>query len=272
MASSAPALNVAPGEPAVDAVVLIVEGPGDQQIVRWLLEAAGYPLDRLSVLVAQGKFRAAKMAVDFAQEAPGRCAVLVDLDESNVPDAKARAQEQLGNPPAEVFCAVPCAEAWLFADDHAVRENADADEEVQRVVQRLPLPEEIPDPKQLAHFVFGPLPTWQFLRQIDIGRAAARSPSLRSFLAGMGTLLGISAAPLFEAVARDFSRDVIAGLIGEVSSGETVLWRTADGAALTADELRHHIEEGDEIGRQYSSDLLRISRDFLRRTANRNRP
>lgn len=272
MASSAPVLNIAPGDPATDAVLLIVEGLGDQQIVRWLLEAAGYPLERLSIVVAQGKYRAAQMAADFSQVALGRCAVLVDLDESNVPDAQARAQEQLGNPPAAVFCAVPCAEAWLFADDRAVLSNAGADEDVQRVVQRLPLPEEIPDPKQLAHYIFGPRPNWQFLRQIDIGRAAGRSPSLRSFLEGMGVLLEISTAPILEAVGRDFSRDVIAGLIGEVSPGQTVLWRTADGADLTAAELRRHIEEGDEIGRQYSSDLLRISRDFLRRTANRHRP
>src|SRR5947209_7520041 len=155
MASSAPVLNFAPGEPAIGAVVLIVEGLGDQQIVLWLLEAAGYPLDRISIHVAQGKYRAARMAAELSQTPPGRCAMLVDLDEPTVPDARARAQEQLGNPPAEVFCAVPCAEAWLFADDRAVRENAGADEEVQRVVQRLPLPEEIPDPKQLAHFVFG---------------------------------------------------------------------------------------------------------------------
>jgi hypothetical protein len=196
----------------------------------------------------------------------------VDLDEINVPDARARARAQLGDPRAEVFCAVPELEAWLFADDRALLENALPDEEVQRIARRLSLPEEIPHPKQLALQVFGPESRWGFLRQIDIGRAAARSPSLRTFLEGMANLLEVDPRPLNRGVARNLSRDIIAGLIREVSPSDSVVWRTADGEEFTASQLQHHIEEGDEVGRQYSSDLLRISRDFLRRAANRPKP
>jgi len=195
----------------------------------------------------------------------------VDLDERSVADARTRARRQLGDPPAEVFCAVPAIEAWLFADDEAVAANARPDEEVQRIVERLSLPEEIPNPKQLALQVFGPPARWEFLRRIDVGRAAARSPSLRSFLEGMSRLLGAPTGPLYERVGRHLTRDIIAGLIREVSPADTVLWRTSNGDEYTAAVLQRLIEEGDPIGRQYASDLLRISRDFLRRTANRTK-
>src|SRR5436309_5481833 len=165
------------GELDPDAVVLVVESLGDVVIARGLLEAAHFPMERVRLVSGSGKDRAARIAERYADAAQGRCAVLVDLDERNVPDAQARAREQLGDPRCEVFCAVPVAAAWLFADDRAVVDHASPDEEVQRIVKRLPLPEEIPDPKRLAHYVFGPIPSWQFITHIDIGRAAARSPS-----------------------------------------------------------------------------------------------
>lgn len=254
-----------------DAIYLVVEGENDRQFVYAILEAAGYPLDRVQIVVASGKYGASQEVADLADRAPGRCAVLVDLDEPSVPDARARARRQLGDPPAEVFCAVPTIEAWLFADDDAVAANARPDPDVQRIVGRLALPEEIPDPKQLAWQVFGPPPQWEFLRTIDVGRAAARSPSLRNFLEGMGRLLEVPPEPLLEKVGRHLTRDVIMGLIREVSPADATLWRTSSGEEYTASELQRLIEEGDPIGRQYASDLLRISRDLLRRTANRTK-
>ena len=195
---------------------------------------------------------------------------MIDLDETSIVDARQRASEQLGDPPAQVFCAVPTIEAWLFADDQAVREYARHADDISRVVERLPLPEQIPDPKELAFKVFGTSNRWaEILDNIDIGRACARSPSLRSFVEGMGELLAQPGTPLLERVARHMSRDVIAGLVREVSPAKAVIWRTADGDTHTAEEIERHIESGDEIGHQYASDLLRVARDFLRRTANR---
>ncbi len=252
-----------------DAVILVVEGPTDERIVEGVLAAAQFPVDRVNIVVGLAKYGAARIAEEFADAAPGQCAVLVDLDELSVPDAQARAREQLGNPPFDVFCAVPTIEAWLFADDDVAQAYASPDEDVQRIVRRLPLPEEIPDPKQLAQYVFGPSSKWGFIRQVEIGRAAARSPSLRIFLEGMSRLLGVPTSPLMEGVARNFSRDIIAGLVREIPS-KTVVWRTSSGDEYTADKLRRLVEEGDEVGRQYASDLLRISRDFLLRKANRS--
>jgi len=181
---------------------------------------------------------------------------------------RGRGREQLGNPAAEVFCAVPEMEAWLFADDAAVRANAANDEETTRIINRLPLPEEIPSPSVLARAVFGPPDRWEFVRNIDIGRACARSPSLRSFIEGIGELLGTSRPAVTEGIARSISRDVIAGLVSEIPSG-VIVWRTASGDAYTAEELRQHIESGSEIGRRYATDLLRVCRDYLRRKAQR---
>jgi hypothetical protein len=248
-------------------VLLVIEGEDDRLIVHEILRAAGAPLERIRFLVGGGRKATGHWASGLAELGPWRCAVLVDQDEASTADARARAREQLSDPPAEIFCAVPAVEAWLFADDRAVLANASPDDEVQRIVRRLPLPEEIPEPRQLAHRVFGPSPQWGFMRQVDIGRAAARSPSLRVFLEGMSGLLGIPSGPVLEGVARSLDRDVIAGLVSEVSPADAIVWRTLEGDEYTASELQRHIKEGDAIGRQYTSDLLRISRDFLRRSA-----
>ena len=70
-------------------VDLVVEGLAGEKIVRALLEAAGYPANRVRILVAGGKYRAARLASEI--DASRRGAVLVDLDESTIPDARTRA-------------------------------------------------------------------------------------------------------------------------------------------------------------------------------------
>lgn len=137
------------------------------------------------------------------------------------------------------------------------------------MLRRIPLPEEIPNPKELARFMFGPPSRWEFIREMDVQRASARSPSLRAFLLTMGRLLGVSVQPVEDSVARSVSRNVIAGLLAEIVPSETIVWRTVSGDAYAAADLRNEIESGTAIGQQYAFDLLRISRDFLRRMANR---
>lgn len=253
---------------APDEVVLIVEGFHDDFVVRHLAQAAGWDTRRLVISPAGGKLQVVRRAEKWAKLAPGRCAILVDLDAQNLPDAQQQARQQLDEPDAEVFCAVPTIEAWLFADDAAVVKHASLDEDVRRLVERLPLPEEIPNPKELAARVFGPPDRWEFLAQVDVSRAAARSPSLRCFLDGLGRMLGLT-PDLITGVSRHVTRDVIAGLIREVSPAQAVMWRTATGEAFSAAELQRRVEAGDDIGRQYAADLLRVARDLLRRTAAR---
>jgi len=257
-------------EAALPQVVrLFVESSGVASVARWALEAAGLPVDRVEIVALNDSLHAGR-PLDLPSSSPGGPrAALMDLDARSVPDAVKRARARFGDADIPIFCAVPMVEAWLFADDEAVVKNAAPDEEVRAIVERLPLPEEIPDPKSLARFVFGPPSRWEFFRTVNVQRAAARSPSLRAFLAGMAKLLGVSPSLPEESVARSLDRDVFAGLLAEILPADTIVWRTTSGV-YTASDLRREIAEGSEIGRQYASDLLRIARDFLMRKARRD--
>ena len=255
--------------PERDRITLLVEGPYDQLIVGWVFEAAGFPGERIDVVVAGGKGSLRRRLEGQPRDEAARSAALIDLDERSVPDAQARAREQVGDPLARVFCAVPVIEAWLFADDRLAEAQCARDAEALAILRRIPMPEEIPTPKELARSLFGRPEHCAWLRTMNVPRAAARSPSLRTFLVGIGEMLGVPVPAASESVGRSLSRNVLSGLLAEVLPSETVVWRTTDGDVFTAGELRHHIEMGDELGQQYASDLLRVARDFLRRTAAR---
>ena len=255
-----------------DRITLLVEGQYDQMLVGWILEAAGLPIDRIDITVAGGKTGARERVQSLPEGFAERTAVLIDLDERSVPDAQARARERLADPPVRVFCAVPTIEAWLFADDRLAEEQGAKDEGALAILRRIPMPEEIPTPKELARTIFGLPQHCDWLRRMNVERASARTPSLRTFLVGVGEMLGVPVPVASESVGRSLSRNVLSSLLAEVLPADTVVWRTTDGDAYTAGDLRHHIELGDEIGQQYASDLLRVSRDFLRRAAGRTAP
>ena len=69
---------------------------------------------------------------------------------------------------------------------------------------------------------------------------------LRAFLVGMGELLGVPVSAASESVGRSLSRSVLSGLLAEVLPSQ-MAWRTTDGDAYTAFDLRRHIELGDEL-------------------------
>ena len=246
--------------------LLLVEGTADLFLVRCILTAAGLPVDQVDLRVSRGKEENLSSA-----DSSDITVALIDLDETSVPDARARARQQLGDPPFEVFCAVPTVEAWLFADEQLAEAQCANDPEALAILRRIPLPEEIPNPKELSRTLFGLPQHCGWLREMNVRRAAARSPSLRAFLVRMGELLHTPVPTASESVSRSLSRSVLAGLIAEVLPSETVVWRTMDGDTYTAIELRKHIEAGDEVGQQYASDLLRVSRDVLQRAANREK-
>jgi hypothetical protein len=248
-------------------LLLFVEGSDDRAVVRWLLEAAKYPVERVHIMCVGGKQNLEHAVKTVPHEEAGGYAVLVDLDETGVADASARAREQLGHPAVEVFCAVPALEAWLFADDRTAFEHARSDE-ARLLLKHLPLPDAIHRPRRLALEVFGGRKAWGFLLGIDIERAAARSPSLRAFLVGVGRLIGIEKESIVESVGRSIPRDALAGLIAEIVPSDTVVWRTTSGD-YTAADLRQQIESGTEVGRRYVTELLRVSRDLLMRKAAR---
>jgi hypothetical protein len=196
-------------------------------------------------------------------------AALVDADERNVPDARAHARRELGDPDAEVFCAVPTIEAWLFADAEALLATV-AGDHAKEFVARLPLPEEIPFPKQVVDQLFKSFrDSLRVIEQMDVAKACARSPSLHVFLGGLAELLGERFEVVEDVHVRSMPRDVFSNLVAEVMPGSMVIYKAVDGTAFTAEEMIRHIREGTTVGRQYSSDLLRISRDFLARRAER---
>lgn len=250
-------------------ILLLVEDATDVRIVSWLLEAAGYPLERIKIQALGSLIEVERFLHGLPAPLANSCAFLAEIDAKSVPEAVEIARQQLHEPPVEIFCAVPELEAWLFADDNAALEGASSDW-AREVIKALPLPEEIPAPKAMAKLIFGnSIDSCNFLRNVDADRASARSSSLRQFLTGTSKLLEMPREPILEKLSRSISRDIFAGLISEVVPSDTIIWRTANGDLFTAAELRQHIEEGTEIGRQYSSDVLRVARDFLKSQAKR---
>ncbi len=250
-------------------IQLLVKTEKDIQIVTWILEAAGYPIEKIKLNAISGHKNLKEFLKGLPSDIAESCAVLVDSDAGSVPDAVSSARRKLSNPPVKVFCAMKEIEAWLFADDITALENTKT-QWGREVIPTLPLPEDIATPKIHAELAFGKnFNSWDFLKNINIDRASARSPSLREFLTGIKNMLVAQPTPGLQSVSRNISRDVFSGLIREVLPANTVIWRTANGESFTADELRKQIEEGTDIGQQYASDVLRVARDFLKRMANR---
>jgi hypothetical protein len=248
---------------------LFVEGEDDAEIVSHLLRRAKFNLDSIQI-VAAGDMRRMRDALGaVGRHGSGVSVALVEMEARSVPDAQERARRELGNPAAEVFCAVPTTAAWLFADTNALLKCVD-DDRTREIVARLPLPEEIPFPRELAQRVFR---DWRsalrVLDQMSICDAAARSPSLHAFLRGLARITGNRVSLPEDVHARSVGRDTFSNLIAEILPAESIIYRTIDGS-YTAGEMIREVRDGTELGRQYSSDLLRISRDFLARQAQRD--
>ena len=250
-------------------LVLLVEGRVDSIISRNLIRAAGLPVERIEFKACGGKSRIARM---LAEDRPGGrvVAALIDADELSVPDSVAAAKAQLRTHNSNVFSAVPCIEAWLFADAKLVEKNARSDN-ARELAKRLPLPELIPHPKLLASQIFrlgDPQHVYGFVMHADVFACASRSPSLMAFLEGISRLLG-SPLNLYEkALTQSVSRDAISAIIRELPADVTA-WRTVDGKSITADNLAREILEGSDLGKQYATELLRVARDLIVRKATR---
>lgn len=247
------------------AITIYVEGPVDRFVVGHVLIAAGLA-DGVRVIDCKGKANVAKAIVSLRNTAQNKYIALIDADKMSVPDSIFEARQQLDSPQIEVFCAVPTVEAWLFADDKAAMEAARNDHARQQL-GRIPLPESIPYPKQLASYVFpkgSPESAFAFLQSINIGRASARCPSLRAFLSGVSNAKGLHESITLNAMKTTLSRDVFSTLLRELP-GDSVVWRTLDGTSIRANQLAKDVSEGTEIGKQYISEVLRIARDLIAR-------
>jgi len=248
-------------------IQIYVEGPTDKVVVRNLLQAADLNIN-LEITVCGGKQGVASTVSKLQNSNEIEHIALIDADELSVADSQAAAAEQLGFPEIKVFCAVPTIEAWLFADDQILSSHARS-RHTLRLVQRLPLPEMIPYPKLLASNFFEkgkPASVYEFMRQIDIDRAIARCPSMKAFIRGIAEAAGKEFDYEERSLNSSIGRDAISTLLNELPR-EQIAWRTLEGGALNAGQLARAVAEGTPMGRQYSTELLRVARDLIARRA-----
>jgi len=233
-------------------VRLVVEGPSDEALVQALLLRAGLPLDNCEVVSAGGRDRAAWVASLVQRDE--QAAILVDTDGEDAEIVREQILRRVPSLRGRVFVATPNIEAWILDDEALARGVSRTRAELSRLTTN-PRGEDDLDLLTLASL-------------LDVDRSAARNPTLREFLLGMSALLG---APIerfhADSAGRSLSRDVIAGLLREVSPSEVVWKPSAGGTPLTAKAMLEQVQAGTELGRQYASDLLRVSRDLLQRKA-----
>lgn len=256
----------------MEKLIIIVEANFDKEVVQTILPVLGVELVQVKIEVAHSKQRMEKVLIEMrAIQAGIPIAILQDSDEMFVADAREKVRESWQKThQAHLFFAVPCIEAWLFADDELALAQMHH-ESHEYILKRLPFPDEIPFPKDLAMRLFANhynKLNIEFLQNINIERAISRSPSLRDFVLGVTNLLSVPNEHLTNALNPSMDLQIFANLLKEVLPADSILYRTLDGRDVTVAEMEQHIQNGTKLGRDYASDLLRVSRDFLRRKAN----
>ena len=252
-------------------ILLIVENSDAVVIVRELLRAARLLESRFHVVSGVGRAGMLQLVGAIRSARPtARFGVVASTRSRNLAmgEQELRSEDALRN--VEVLLpAVSSVHCWALADDRLVRRCVGGDADLLEELDSAPLPEELSDPRDVAFRFLGPPEKWDVLRESDIYRACARSPSLRAFLAWAAQAVGMDLDLPIESVGRSIGRDAIAGLIREMVPGHVVIWRTLDGETYTADDLSRQVEQGTSIGQQYARDVVRVAIDFLRRSAAR---
>jgi hypothetical protein len=239
-----------------------------------LLKAAKMPLEQIKFTSFQGKHNILKYAEALKQtfQEYDHIIVLLDSDARTIPDAGLSIKKTFSEKGIETFFSIQEIEAWIFADDHLLFKQVLQEGGKERLL-RLPLPEDIPYPKQVIHNIFGKNKmNWAFLENIDVARATARTPSLKVFLMRIGTILDVDTKLVQDSIAHNLDRRIFANLIKELMYSNTVIYKTLDGRQFTAEQILENVEQDTELAKQYTSDILRVARDFLKRQANKQRP
>ncbi len=249
-------------------LTVFVEGPTDHSMVLKLFEVLGlHEKAHINVRPLGAKRNIASHIRQLRNDHLHKFVALVDADEASVADSRELARQQLGSPSIDVFCAVPTIEAWIFADPEFAKRAARSSH-AKEMIDRAPLPEAIPYPKQFAMNVFGSASRYPFAGQFDVQLAAARSPSLRTFVEGVAALVGADLDFKLPVGKLSDTRDVVSTLLRELPETK-VVWKTMTGAQLSAGELAKAIAEGTPLGNQYATELLRVARDLIARQANK---
>ncbi len=229
-------------------LTLVVESKVSFDIVQTLLQAANYPTRRINFQIVTDVIKVKQLAYSgydyFSDE---HTAILLDSNKPTIPDALASESLELSRDRVDVFFAVPAVEAWLFSDTDLLKPLMTSEARVD-ILNRLPLPEEIPYPKQVVtNLLNDHKGKYGFLVDIDIKKAAARSFSLNYFLNGIARILGIENHLEMSSMAANLDRRIFANLIKEVVPSNAIIYKTLDGTKITASEMLDNIEEGNSI-------------------------
>lgn len=256
-------------------IVLLIEGEIDKIIVEKILIAAKIPLTRFEFHILKGKKNLNAVANSIALEKDELLAALIDLDSLYVEDAKIQSIniQKKSSVPIEIFFAVPEIESWALADEQLILQETINNLGRNNIFERLPFPDEIPYPK----FVLNNLlrkkrgkdnkDKLDFLSRMNISKATSRSPSLSFFLKQISNILDIKVDEIKDSISKNIDKKIFINLIKEISNSETIMYKTLDGFEYSARQLVKEIENGTEVGKAYSSDILRIARDILKRNA-----
>lgn len=244
-------------------ITILVEGETDRVVVNNLVSAmAGQVSNRVRVVKCDGK-HAVKM--ELRRFPPSESVIaLIDSDEPSVADSISWAKQFLETKEDNVFCAVPTIEAWLFADKELALKHIRQTNYAISAVKRIVTPESLVNPKHLVNQVFDRSvidANFEFMAEVNIGRAVASSASLFNFLRGVAGSLHLQWPFVEGRLIGSMDRLVFANLLREVSGG-TISWRTLDGE-YTAERLADSVLQGNELGLRYVSDMLRLARDIL---------
>ncbi len=252
-------------------VILLVEGITDKEVVSYILQAASFDMGKIQIVVCNGQNAMKKYAQEFSNLAETKIAVLLDSDEIFVSSARKKANETFDNEQVSLFFAVEEIESWILADKDLLLKYAKTEEAKNRI-HNLPLPEEIMYPSFVLNKLIGYKEgkfDLSFLREIHIPNACARNQSLKDFVVGMGQLLDIQIPNIEEAISLNMNLKIFSNLLKEVYEKQTIVYRTMDGYTYSASDIVQQIEDGTELGKNYAADLLRMSRDFMIRKANK---
>lgn len=253
---------------------ILIDGDNSRQIVSEILSAADIQCDSINYVVIDGMHQLEKVLAPLSDWELENVVALVDSDSIKTPDKRIRFQQKKGFRGVTIYCAVPNIESWIFADDKLLLEEVQyyGNKRGEEIIERIPFPEEIAYPKYVAHNLFyrqAKKEGYSFLRKMDIQRACARTPSLKNFLNGIFEKLNMSKSKIEESYSRNMNRDIFVNLVREVVPAETIIYRSLEGINYTAKELEDEIKNGTNLGKQYTSDVLRLARDLLKRRAQR---
>jgi len=248
---------------------LFVEGEADSVIVNGILNRLQIRPEEYEIAVMRGHLHPTRLSQRtraMLGNAIPPVIIVYDQDSGTIADAPAENYTIKGH----TWCpAIPQIEGWLFADEQILRRYVPQGS--WDVVARLPSPESIPYPKVLrGNLLREPGSISSILREFDVERAAARSPSLANFLRQIQRQTNRRVT--FDSVdvgASQIDKAIVVNLISEVYPSSDVIYRTSDGRTLSAEQMIGEVTAGSPLGREYSSEVLRVARDLLRRQAQR---